>query len=102
VVARDDTAAMHMYRIAQEAITNAVKHGNADEVLVELTDDAPGGVRILRIRDDGRGFPEKPEPSSGVGLRIMRHRAGMLGGDLDVRAGDDGGVVVECVIPLEQ
>lgn len=97
----DDSYAMQLYRIAQEAVHNAVKHGGATEVTIELKSDPSRAVRVLRVRDNGAGFPETSGPPLGMGLRIMRHRASLLGGELHVRALDEGGVVVECVIPAK-
>ena len=89
---------MHFYRIAQEAISNAVKHGEARNVVIEIQDDPSEGSRALRIRDDGRGPPEPGKATLGMGIRIMRHRASLLGGDLQVRHLETGGTVVECVV----
>ena len=88
----------HLYRIAQEAVINAIRHGNPRHVGIEL-ELAEGRIR-LRITDDGRGFSAAATPPTGLGLRIMRYRAQMLGGSLEVRQAGDKGVRVECTCPL--
>jgi PAS domain S-box-containing protein len=86
----------HLYRIAQEAVSNAIRHGHARKVLIELRQC---GERILlRVTDDGRGFP-KELASAGMGLRIMRSRAGMIGGVLAIESRPQSGTIVTCSIP---
>jgi PAS domain S-box-containing protein len=87
--AEDETAMMHIYRIAQEAVSNAVKHGKAKNIRICLTKDA------LTITDDGKGL-QAPAKSEGMGLRIMRYRAEMTGGTLKVGNRRGKGVVVTC------
>jgi signal transduction histidine kinase len=84
----DEAISTHLYRIAQEAVSNAVKHGAAKKVRIQLTRAA------LTITDDGSGLRE-PLPSEGMGMRIMRYRAEMAGGTLSVRNGRKG-VIVTC------
>ena len=85
----DEAISTHLYRIAQEAVSNAVKHGLAKKVLIRLTRAA------LTITDDGGGLRE-PLQSEGMGMRIMRYRAEMAGGTLSVRNGRRKGVIVTC------
>jgi signal transduction histidine kinase len=90
--------AAHVFRVAGEAMTNAVRHADAARVIVDLG----GDHRELRVvvADDGRGLPERPRPGS-HGLRSMAARAETLGGTLEVGAGDDGrGTVVRLHVPL--
>jgi two-component system, LuxR family, sensor kinase FixL len=91
----DPAAATHLYRIAQEACNNAIKHGHAGQVIIELQrrDDAV----TLTIRDDGEGFCE-PAPGAprGMGLQIMRYRAAMVGGSISIRRNEAGGTIVQC------
>jgi PAS domain S-box-containing protein len=95
-VITDNTVAVHLYRIAQEAATNAIKHGHARNVFLSLT---AGGPRLLlKIKDDGAGFPAAPR-SKGMGLRVMDHRARIIGGTLSVRQLKEGGVAVTCSVP---
>ncbi|MBE7495269.1 MAG: PAS domain S-box protein [Verrucomicrobiaceae bacterium] len=84
----DEAVSTHLYRIAQEAISNAVKHGAANTVRMQLTRAA------LTITDDGSGLRD-PLQSEGMGMRIMRYRAEMAGGTLSVRNGRKG-VIVTC------
>jgi signal transduction histidine kinase len=85
----DEAISTHLYRIAQEAVSNAVKHGAAKKVRIQLTRAA------LTITDDGSGLRE-PLQSEGMGMRIMRYRAEMAGGTLSVRNGRRKGVIVTC------
>src|SRR5207237_9020125 len=71
VLVRDHASATHLYRIAQEAINNAIKHGKARQIAVRVT--ARSNQANLTVTDDGRGFVVKPEQTSGMGLRIMKY-----------------------------
>lgn len=84
-----------VYRVAQEALTNAVRHAGCTRVRLRLS--AEGGAVYLRIADDGRGLGELPR--SGGGIRGMRERALMIGGRLVLGVADEGGVEVELRIP---
>jgi two-component system, NarL family, sensor histidine kinase UhpB len=84
-----------VYRIAQEALTNAVRHAGCTRVRVRLL--AEGGAVYLRVADDGCGLGELPR--SGGGIRGMRERALTIGGRLVLGVGDEGGVEVELCIP---
>lgn len=90
---------VQLYRIAVEAMTNAAKHANARKIVVELrmTDH----VLTLEVRDDGIGLPDDAERRSS-GLRIMRHRAKVIGGTLDIAGREDGGTAVRCVLPRDR
>jgi signal transduction histidine kinase len=94
-VGLDETNASHLYRIAQEALTNAARHGRATRVDVVLTAGAHGFQ--LRIADDGIGFPKNPPSSSGMGLKIMRYRAGIIGASFDIEANAPHGTVITVV-----
>jgi signal transduction histidine kinase len=91
----DNTVAVHLYRIAQEAATNAIKHGKAKNVLLSLAGNS--SRVILKIKDDGMGFPPNPK-SKGMGLRVMHHRARMIGATISVRQPKEGGITVTCSI----
>jgi PAS domain S-box-containing protein len=93
-------ASDHLYRIAQEAVTNARRHGKAPVVDV-VVDIGPTTVR-LEVLDNGTGLAPDGEYSSGMGLRIMRYRAGMIGARLSVGPGDHGGTLVACECPQLQ
>jgi signal transduction histidine kinase len=84
----------HLFRLAQEAANNAVKHGKAQRVSILLGTNEDQAV--LRITDDGGGFPPESERKAGLGLRIMAYRAKRIGGSLDIQAGAHGGTVVTC------
>jgi len=94
----DETVATHLYRIAQEAVSNAIKHGEAEQVTLKLQEK--GGQILLTIRDNGCGFPERLPASHGIGLRIMTRRASEIGGCLQVNRGKRSGTVVSCSIPV--
>lgn len=89
-------AAIHVFRIAQEAINNAIRHGKATKVRVELTAD--GDLITLSIRDNGCGISEqnKNGDTGGMGMRVMNYRAGVIGGSLEIRNAEGGGTVVLC------
>lgn len=86
----------HLYRIAQEAVSNAIKHGKAGRVVIQL-ESSPAHI-VLRITDNGSGLPESAPRSGGMGLRIMRYRAAMIGGALSIQRGPTGGTTVTCSI----
>jgi PAS domain S-box-containing protein len=88
----DNAVATHLYRIAQEGIHNAIKHGHATHVTVTL---ANSDAYTLTISDDGLGLPAEFS-SKGMGLRIMKYRAGMIGGRLSIGAGQENGTKVVC------
>jgi PAS domain S-box-containing protein len=93
----DDGAATHLYRIAQEAFTNAIRHGRVTQVTIVLA--TAEGTLTLSIEDNGRGFDERNASSNGMGMKLMRYRAQMLGGDLTIINNKTGGVVVRCTCP---
>jgi PAS domain S-box-containing protein len=98
----DEELANHLYRIAQEAVTNAVKHGRAKAVRLQLS-SARRAVRLV-IADDGAGMPTEASNAtntSGLGTRIMRYRARMAHGDLRFEHGQPGTRVV-CECPIDQ
>jgi signal transduction histidine kinase len=94
----DEETAMHLYRVAQEAITNAQRHAGAEHIWVRLVRAA--GRLVLTVRDDGGGLPEDAAPREGIGLRTMVHRADLIGATLQVGPAADGGTVVRCALPL--
>lgn len=88
----DEHTAMHLYRIAQEAINNATRHGKAKNIFLFFT-AADHSIK-LRVVDDGRGISEST--SEGVGLDIMRYRARLIGGQLTIRRRNGRGTVISC------
>ncbi len=94
----DLKARNHLYRIAQEAVQNALKHSGATAIDIELC-AREAGVR-LTVLDDGRGFPvEIPNPGLGLGMRTMRFRASAIGGKLQISRRAGGGNSVVCDAP---
>ena len=97
VLVQDSAVATHLFRIAQEAVTNAIKHGKPGRVEISLT-KLPGRI-CLAVRDDGSGMAAPPK-KPGMGLRIMRYRAGMIGGSLGIQHKPGGGTDVVCTVNL--
>lgn len=88
----------NLYRIAQEAITNAAKHGEATSI--ELRCYIDNGRQVLTVEDNGRGLSEPKTNSRGMGMHIMQYRARAIGGEAVVRCRPGGGVVVWCSCPV--
>jgi len=96
LLVHDDDAATHLYRIVQEAVNNAVKHGRADCIDIDM--DGDDGRITLTIKDDGEGLSDAFEKSDGMGLHIMKYRARMIGAVLDIHRDSHGGTAVECTL----
>jgi len=92
----DSTVATHLYRIAQEAVANALRHGKASAVVISL--DNTGGETVLAVTDNGTGLASPVQAGSGMGLRSMQYRAGMIGATLRVQAPAEGGTRILCVL----
>jgi hypothetical protein len=88
----DETDASHLYRIAQEALTNSARHGHA--TLVEIFLLVTRRTFLLCITDNGEGFREPLSPYTGMGLKIMKYRAGMIGADFEIAPNQPHGTVV--------
>jgi PAS domain S-box-containing protein len=93
----DHATGTQLFHIAQEAISNALRHGRARHIRLTLLTE-PNGLR-LRIKDDGIGIRPAADRSDGLGLRIMQYRAGLIGGALHVGPSQGGGTVVSCTVP---
>jgi signal transduction histidine kinase len=92
VLVRDNLVATHLFHIVQEAVHNAVRHGQATAITITMGVD---GDRLkLSVYDDGRGIPPDLE-TSGMGLRIMGFRANMIDAVLDIHSPEEGGTVVQ-------
>src|SRR5581483_8019766 len=99
VPALDSAMVMQLYKIAQEALTNAIKHGKAKVARLDL--NAQPQTLTLTIVNDGVPFPDLQGRSTGMGLRIMNYRASLIGASLEVKANGAEGAVVTCRVPLE-
>jgi PAS domain S-box-containing protein len=95
----DDTVALHLYRIAQEAVTNAVKHSEAKNILISL--DRNKTHTCVSVQDDGKGFVPRKR-GKGLGLHMMRYRANSLGGELKIDRRKTGGMDITCKIPTRR
>jgi signal transduction histidine kinase len=93
----DNALATQLYRIAQEAGHNAVKHGCATHLTIRLTSE--GGFLKLTIHDNGAGFSREGGAAGGMGLQIMRHRAEAIGATLDIQSSPGQGTHVICSVP---
>lgn len=98
VPVEDNAMATHLYRIAQEAVTNALKHGKAQQIKIGLF-STPERI-TLAVNDDGLGFKRSDQHPKGLGLRIMNHRAGMIGGNFVVQKKSGGGTVASCTVQI--
>jgi PAS domain S-box-containing protein len=94
----DNAAAVHLYRIAQEAINNAIKHGQATKIDLGLT--SANGQIILSIKDNGIGVNSNggSTKTNGMGLRVMNYRAGMIGATVQLENPPEGGTLVRCTV----
>lgn len=92
----DPEMAQHLYRIAQEAVSNAVRHGHASRIAVELR--GSDGELSLQVQDNGSGRPAE-FPAGGMGLRTMAYRAQILAGQLTVAPAPGGGTRIVCCVP---
>jgi len=90
--------ATHLYRITQEAVRNAIRHGQARHIEVDLL--VVDRRLVLTIRDDGMGLPPPDLRRRGLGLRIMAHRAGMIGAAFAIESPPEGGTMVVCNLQL--
>jgi signal transduction histidine kinase len=90
----DHAVSMHLYRIAQEAVNNALKHATPKSIAIRLwfSDDE----NSLTITDDGNGFVEQDSKHPSLGLRMMNYRCGMVGGNLTINSQPNGGTTIKC------
>ncbi len=95
----DPEIRFHLYRIAQEAVGNAIKHGRAKRIEIRLR--ASGDRVVLGVHDNGVGFPKTPARGKGMGLRLMQYRAGLISASLVVQHKPAGGTSVVCSVRLE-
>jgi signal transduction histidine kinase len=97
VVVQDSEVAMHLYRITQEALSNAMRHSNATRVDVRLMRDRQG--LSISVVDDGCGSSLQGR-SDGMGWRTMHYRARLVGAQLEKLTPSSGGTTVRCSLPL--
>jgi signal transduction histidine kinase len=93
----DDLAAGELYRIAREAVINASKHSQAREIVIKL--EKVGSEMVLRVIDDGVGFPNDLKTKRGLGAHIMGYRARLMGARLEIDSPKGGGTRVSCYLP---
>ena len=93
---KDDATAAQLYRIAREAVINANKHAQAREIVIKLEQTRQG--MVMRVTDDGLGFPVEPKLKHGLGHHIMKYRAQMIGGRLEIDSPKRGGTCVSCYL----
>jgi signal transduction histidine kinase len=96
----DVNVSTNLYRITQEAVNNAIRHGKAHEIVIRLT--ARNETGTLTIKDNGVGFKKASNQQPGVGLSIMNYRADMVGGSIKTQSIEDGGVTVTCSFPIRR
>lgn len=102
----NNTTATHLYRIAQEAVNNALRHSQGDDICISLTEQAD--QIVLEVSDDGLGFHavvsrvDAAWKEHGLGLYTMHYRAGLIGGMLHVERRPAGGTLVRCTVSKEQ
>jgi signal transduction histidine kinase len=89
--------ANHLYRIAQEAVQNALRHARPHQVTVRLLRE--GQRIVVEVQDDGAGFVPQAEPTGGIGLSTMRYRANVMQGSLEMGSPEGGGTLVRCSVP---
>lgn len=94
----DGASASHLYYIAREATLNALLHGRPSEVVIRLL--ASAGSVLLSVEDDGFGLPATEGRGEGMGLRIMEHRTGLIGGSFEIDSSPGSGTRIRCTVPL--
>ena len=94
----DNTTALHLYRIAQEALNNAIKHAGAKKISVSLKTEQDRG--LLEVFDDGCGISINSDATPGLGLRIMKHRCGLFDGEITIDPIELGGTRLRCRFPI--
>ncbi|PWU12783.1 MAG: hypothetical protein C5B50_20825 [Verrucomicrobia bacterium] len=97
VLIYDDAIAAHLFRIAQESVRNAIRHGKPKRIGINLSEH--NGQVKLTIEDDGLGVPDNLSEKPGLGIRIMAHRAAMIGGTFVIEPAATGGTIVTCAFP---
>jgi signal transduction histidine kinase len=99
VPALEPEAIRHLYKIAQECVTNAIKHAKAKKVAIRL--DALPDRLLLIVQNDGYPFPDMKSQSTGMGLRIISYRASLIGGEFEIKGAGRKGAIATCTLPLQ-
>lgn len=94
VLIHDNIMATHLYRIAQEAVNNAIKHAKTNHIAISLA--KANSYITMTIKDNGLGFPKAINKDRGIGLNLMSYRARVIGAALDIQSNPDGGTIVVC------
>lgn len=97
LLVQDQAMASHLYRIAKEAVHNAVKHAQATRIDIQLRNNTDSGCLI--VKDNGVGMADGGRSPAGMGLDMMRYRASAIGGELKIQKGLPGGTVITCIFP---
>lgn len=100
VVLSDPEAAIHLFRITQEAVSNAIRHGRARHLVISL--DSTSESTMLAVTDDGAGLAADARTKKGMGLRSMGYRAGMIGATFDIQNLPAGGARAVCILNPRQ
>lgn len=96
----DSTTASHIFRIAQEAVRNSIRHAHPTALNLSLTSDSQS--LVLAVSDNGPGLPATPGSKAGVGLRVMAHRAKLIGGEFTLESTPGQGTRIRCRVPLHK
>ena len=100
IVITNEVSAMHLYRIAQEAVNNAIKHRKADHI--DITLSYKRGHILLQVADNGEGNPENKRRQRETGLQTIRYRARIIGATLNIYHNDSRGTIMHCIVPQEE
>jgi signal transduction histidine kinase len=100
VPVRDSTVAGNLFRIAQESVSNAIKHGRAKNIGIALV-AGEEGVELI-VQDDGMGIANSPKSGRGMGMTIMPRRAASIGASFEARSRQPAGTVVRCFLPADR
>ncbi len=95
---KDTTSASSLYYIAQEAVRNAINHGKADNIAIKLTSN--DDELFLTVTDDGSGYDEETK-GEGMGIHIMKYRAELLEGTVQLESQKNEGTVLNCKVPVK-
>jgi signal transduction histidine kinase len=92
----NDNEATHLYRIAQEAVTNATRHAKSSAIWIRL--EQHNGLLVLEVKDNGIGLQTEGSTKEGVGLRLMEHRCALIGGTFRVEKRSDCSTCIGCSV----